>query len=132
MNENEILDLSELNFREAKKLAARQYRTLRSERARRIFSDMMRSFFKTKWGEFTRKMVFVGICELSRKNLENARLVGEKLSIHAAGVLMIDRDVSPELVEETISSISLAGVFSAPDPVWHALRTRVRAGIRLA
>lgn len=132
MDENEILDLSELDFHEAKKLAARQYRSLRSERARRLFSDVMCAFFKTKWGEFTRNVVFVGICVLNRKDLEKARMVGEKWSIHAAGILMIDRDVPPALAEETIASIKLAGYCSAPDSVRHVLNHRVRTGIHLA
>ena len=60
-----------------------------------------------------RKTLELGLRHYSRADLEAVRDRGEKLQIQVLGLATIAADVTPELVEETIDSITVLGVLQA-------------------
>lgn len=53
---------------------------------------------------------------LSRKYLEGIKAAGKKLSINMIGMVYVDDDVTTDLIEETVSSVSLYGRIIAKEP----------------
>lgn len=72
----------------------------------------------------TRKMLAVGVVKLSRRGLEASQAKGEQLDVRVVGLLVVAKDVSPELVRETIRSIELFGVLQASAEVKEVLQER--------
>ena len=130
MNKTEVIDLDGLSLNQAKKQVEGDYKMIRSESIRGLFAEMVRAYFQPLQ-RIIRQSTYVGVCCITRQDLERARLFGEKLKIRGIGVLIIDRDVSVGLASETISSISLVGFLSAPDRLFEILDNRFRSGIRL-
>jgi Arc/MetJ-type ribon-helix-helix transcriptional regulator len=60
-----------------------------------------------------RKTLELGLRHYSRADLEAVRGRGEKLQIQVLGLATIAADVTPELVEETIDSITVLGALQA-------------------
>lgn len=60
-----------------------------------------------------RKTLELGLRHYKRTDLEAARDRGEKLRIRVLGLATIAADVTPELVEETIDSITVLGALQA-------------------
>ncbi len=60
-----------------------------------------------------RKTLELGLRHYSRADLEAVRDRGEKLDIQVLGLATIADDVPPELVEETIETITVLGVLQA-------------------
>ena len=60
-----------------------------------------------------RKTLELGLRHYSRADLEAVRDRGEKLQIQVLGLATIAADVTPELVEKTIDSITVLGVLQA-------------------
>jgi Arc/MetJ-type ribon-helix-helix transcriptional regulator len=73
----------------------------------------------------TRHSFTVGVIVFRRKGLEKRQEKGEKLSIRAVGLLVIEDDVSPELAQATIESIKVLGSFRASKAVKTALADRI-------
>ena len=69
-----------------------------------------------------RKAMVVGILSYDAGDLEEKRYRNEKLDIRAVGMLILEKDITPELALATISSISVLGVLKAPDEVIDALK----------
>lgn len=65
----------------------------------------------------TRKAITVGALHLNRKDLEAARAQGEKLALSVVGLLSIADDVTAELARETITSVTVHGMFRADKAV---------------
>jgi mannose/fructose/N-acetylgalactosamine-specific phosphotransferase system component IIC len=57
--------------------------------------------------------------------LEAVRASGQRLQIHALGLLSIAADVSPDLALATIDSIEVLGAFRASSEVRAALAGRI-------
>ena len=57
-----------------------------------------------------KKKYYVGIQKLTKESLEDTIRRGEKLDIRVVGMLIIDDDVSYDLIGKAIASINLAGV----------------------
>jgi len=72
-----------------------------------------------------RRTLVLGLQDYSRRDLEAAREAGQRLRIHALGLVRIAPDVSPELAEETIESIVVLGVLQASAAVKRALAGRI-------
>jgi len=125
-----IQEINELSRSQAKEQVIQSYRKIRSEPIRALFSTLIRAYFHPKAG-YVRKSVFIGVCLLTRKDLERARLFGEKMNIRGLGVLVLDPKISPALAVETIESISLVGFISASAMVQTALINQFRAGIHI-
>ncbi len=64
-----------------------------------------------------RKNRIVGIMQFSQKELEEIYHSGEQLDLKIVGMLMIDKDVSPELIRNVITSVEVHGVIRASQEV---------------
>lgn len=74
----------------------------------------------------SRKSLVLGLQHFTRADLETVRRNGEALEIQVLGMASIAPDVSPELAQETIRSVSVLGVFQASAAVKAALAGRIR------
>ena len=74
-----------------------------------------------------RKTLVLGLEHYTRRDLEAVREAGETLEIKVLGLASIDDDVSPELAQETISSIVVLGALRASPAVKSALASRIRS-----
>ncbi|TXK62295.1 CopG family transcriptional regulator [Alkalisalibacterium limincola] len=72
-----------------------------------------------------RRTLVLGLQDYSRSDLEAAREAGQRVRIHALGLVRIAADVSPELARETIESITVLGVLQASAQVKAALADRI-------
>lgn len=73
-----------------------------------------------------RKSLDLGLRHFSRADLEAARAAGERLDIRVLGLVSIAADVTPELAQATIASISVLGALQASPAVKAALADRTR------
>lgn len=72
-----------------------------------------------------RKAFVLGVLVYSKENLETRKKAGEKLDIRTIGMLVIEDDVTPELVLETINSVKIYGVVKANNPVKKVMLERI-------
>ena len=73
-----------------------------------------------------RKSLDLGLRHFSRADLEAARAAGQRLDIRVLGLASIAADVTPELAQATIASISVLGALQASAAVKAALADRTR------
>lgn len=73
-----------------------------------------------------RRMLVLGLQDLTRPQLEGLRAKGERLQIQVLGLVRIAHDVSPQLALATIESVRVLGGFQAPAAVRSALADRIR------
>jgi Arc/MetJ-type ribon-helix-helix transcriptional regulator len=73
-----------------------------------------------------RKSLDLGLRHYSREDLEAARAAGQRLDIRVLGLASIAADVTPELAQATIASISVLGALQASAAVKAALADRTR------
>jgi len=71
-----------------------------------------------------RRTLVVGLQDYGRRELEAARDSGQRLRIQALGLVRIAEDVTPELAQEAIESISVLGTLQASRAVKAALAAR--------
>ena len=72
-----------------------------------------------------RKTMVLGLQNFTRQDLEAVRDAGEKLQINVLGLATIADDVSPELAQEVIESITVLGAFRARPAIKKALADRI-------
>lgn len=72
-----------------------------------------------------RKRLVLGLQYYSRVDLEAVRDAGERLDIHVLGLATIAADVSPELADISIASISVLGALHASSAVKAILVDRI-------
>lgn len=73
-----------------------------------------------------RRSLDLGLRHFSREDLEAARAAGHRLDIRVLGLASIAADVTPELAQATIASISVLGALQASAAVKAALADRTR------
>jgi Arc/MetJ-type ribon-helix-helix transcriptional regulator len=73
----------------------------------------------------TRKSMVIGTLGYSRKNLEEKRENNEMINVKVIGMFILSDDVTPELALDTIQSVTVRGVFKAPEDVKKALDDRL-------
>lgn len=73
-----------------------------------------------------RKSLDLGLRHFSRADLEALRAAGQRLDIRVLGLASIAADVTPELAQATIASISVLGALQASTAVKAALADRTR------
>ena len=73
-----------------------------------------------------RKSLDLGLRHYSREDLEAARAAGQRLDIRVLGLASIAADVTPELAQATIASVSVLGALQASPAVKAALADRTR------
>jgi Arc/MetJ-type ribon-helix-helix transcriptional regulator len=75
--------------------------------------------------ELERQHSFVmGFVNYSRKELEKIAGSGKKIDLKVIGRLSFSNDVTPELIERTISKINMAGILKAPKTLLPLLNGR--------
>ena len=73
----------------------------------------------------TRRALVVGVMGYAPEDLNRHRRNNEQVDIRVVGMLVIEKDVTPELAKATIRSIKVLGVFRASDEVKEALADRI-------
>jgi len=73
-----------------------------------------------------RKTLDLGLRDFGRAELEAVRERGEVLHINILGLARIADDVTPELAQATIASVTVLGALHASAEVRRALRDRIR------
>ena len=74
----------------------------------------------------TRKMLVLGLQDITRADLEALRSAGETLRIRVIGLARIAADVPPELAAATIDSVRVLGSLQASAAVRAALADRIQ------
>jgi hypothetical protein len=75
--------------------------------------------------ELKRKGDFaIGIINYSVKDLEKVAAEGKMLNMRVIGKLSFSNDVTPELIDRTVSQINLTGILRAPDHLLPLLNER--------
>jgi Arc/MetJ-type ribon-helix-helix transcriptional regulator len=72
----------------------------------------------------SRSSTVVGVLLYNARDLEKMLEKGERLRITIAGMLVLDKDISPELADAAIESIKVHGVFKASNKVKQILADR--------
>jgi Arc/MetJ-type ribon-helix-helix transcriptional regulator len=67
----------------------------------------------------------IGVLVYDAKDLEKLKANNEHLNINIIGMLVLTKDITPELAREVIQSIKVHGSFKAPDAVQQALSDRM-------
>jgi Arc/MetJ-type ribon-helix-helix transcriptional regulator len=73
----------------------------------------------------TRHSYVIGVLTFNRTDFERLRQNNERLKIAIVGLLHFQNDISPELAAEVVESISVRGIFIAPDVVKAAVEDRM-------
>lgn len=73
----------------------------------------------------TRKSMVIGTLGYNRSELEKKRENNEMVNVKVIGLFILADDVTPELALDTIQSVTVRGVFKAPDDVKDALEDRL-------
>jgi len=69
--------------------------------------------------------IVVGVNHYDAADLEKYQLKNEALDLRTMGLLILDKDISPELARATISSIKVFGSMKASPEVKAALSSRI-------
>jgi Arc/MetJ-type ribon-helix-helix transcriptional regulator len=72
-----------------------------------------------------RRTLMLGLLHLGRAELERAVAAGERLRVQVVGLARIADDVTPELAQAAIESVSVLGAFHASPAVRAALASRM-------
>jgi len=73
----------------------------------------------------TRKSMVIGTLGYSRSELEKKREANEMVNVKVIGMFILSDDVTPSLALDTIQSVTVRGVFKAPEDVKKALFERL-------
>ena len=73
----------------------------------------------------TRSSTVVGVLAYDARDLEKLLEKGERLKITIAGMLVLGKDITPELADAAIESIKVHGVFKASNKVRQILADRI-------
>ena len=74
----------------------------------------------------TRKSLCIGITYYSKEDLEEKLLSNKQLEIKMVGMLILAKDITPELACKTIKSVKVLGSLSASKEVKDALGDRIK------
>jgi Arc/MetJ-type ribon-helix-helix transcriptional regulator len=97
-------------------------------------SDLMRTALRNQLAvhadtvkqTVSRRTLTVGLQHYSRADLERAVAAGQRLQIQVVGLARIADDVTPELADAAIESVTVLGAFQASPVVRRALSDRIR------
>ncbi len=96
-------------------------------------SDFIRTAIRSKLDQHgeaikhvvARKMLVLGLQQVSKAELEASLAAGQRLQIRVLGMASIAADVSPELAAAAIESITVLGALHASSAVKTALADRI-------
>jgi Arc/MetJ-type ribon-helix-helix transcriptional regulator len=73
----------------------------------------------------TRKSMVIGTLSFNRHELDQKREDNEMINVKVIGMFILTDDVTPQLALDTIQSVTVRGVFKAPEDVKEALKDRL-------
>lgn len=73
----------------------------------------------------SRKDMVIGTLSLNRHELEQKHDDNEMINVKVIGMFILTDDVTPQLALDTIQSLTVRGVFKAPEDVKEALKNRL-------
>lgn len=73
----------------------------------------------------TRKSMVIGTLSYNRHELEQKREENEMVNVKVIGMFILTDDISPQLALDSIQSVTVRGVFKAPEDVKEALQDRL-------
>jgi Arc/MetJ-type ribon-helix-helix transcriptional regulator len=73
----------------------------------------------------TRKSMVIGTLSFNRHELDQKREDNEMINVKVIGMFILTDDVTPQLALDTIQSVTVRGVFKAPNDVKEALKDRL-------
>lgn len=73
----------------------------------------------------SRKSMVIGTMIYSYRELMEKKENNEMVNIKVVGMLILTDDITPQLALDTIESITVHGVFKAPEDVKEALKDRI-------
>ncbi len=73
----------------------------------------------------TRKSMVIGTLSYSRKELEKKREDNEMVNVKVIGMFILTDDIPVDLALDTIQSVTVRGVFKAPEDIKEALADRI-------
>jgi len=73
----------------------------------------------------SRKSMVIGTLGYTRKDLEKIQEAGETINVKVIGLFILGDDITPQLALDTIESVTVRGVFKAPEDVKKALADRI-------
>ena len=73
----------------------------------------------------SRKSMVIGTLSFTRHELEQKRDENEMINVKVIGMFILTDDVTPQLALDTIQSVTVRGVFKAPEDVKEALKNRL-------
>ena len=74
----------------------------------------------------SRKSMVIGTLSYNRHELEQKRDENEMINVKVIGMFILTDDVTPQLAMDTIQSLTVRGVFKAPEDVKEVLIDRLR------
>jgi Arc/MetJ-type ribon-helix-helix transcriptional regulator len=98
----------------------------RSDFIRTAVRNQLASHAETSKKAASRLTLELGLRTFAREDLEAAQAAGEKLRIRVLGLAIIADDVTPDLAQATIESLTVLGALHAPAAVKAALADRLR------
>jgi Arc/MetJ-type ribon-helix-helix transcriptional regulator len=115
-----VVDLGQIDL-----LVQEGFYSNRSDLIRTAVRNLLAVHADTVRQTVARRTLMLGLQQLGRADLERAVATGERLKIQVLGLARIDNDVSPELAQAAIESVSVLGVFQASAAVRAALADRM-------
>lgn len=97
----------------------------RTDFMRAAIRDRLNSHAELLKQTTVRKQLAVGIFFYRAKDLEALRQANEQVDLKVIGMVVLDREITPELAKATIRSLELHGVLKASDQVRAALADRM-------
>jgi Arc/MetJ-type ribon-helix-helix transcriptional regulator len=116
-----IVDLGQIDL-----LVSQGFYTNRTDFIRTAIRNQLQTHSGQVEALVTRRTMAMGVFGYNRKDLEKLAAEGSQLAIKVVGMLKLAEDIPPELARQTIQSIEVLGVFSAPEAVKQALADRTR------
>lgn len=114
-----IVDLGQIDL-----LVSQGFYTNRTDFIRTAIRNQLQTHTAQVEALVTSRTMAMGVIGYNRKDLEKVAAEGRQLSIKVVGLLRLSDDIPPDLARQTIQSIEVLGVFSAPEPVKQALADR--------
>lgn len=74
----------------------------------------------------SRKSMVIGTLVYNHHDLEEKKENNEMVNIKVIGMLILADDITPELALDTVQSITVHGVFKAPEDIKEALKDRIK------
>ncbi|MGI6741864.1 MAG: CopG family transcriptional regulator [Brevefilum sp.] len=72
-----------------------------------------------------RKSMVIGTLSFTKSDLEKKLKENEIVNVKVIGLLILADDITPDLALDTIASVTVRGVFKAPENVKEALKDRL-------